>query len=242
MYMNNIFAFWTGDNPIPEVRLRSLQSMRTNSDCNIILVNNTNLHNYLDLNAIHPAYKYLNLAHKADYLRCYFMHHYGGGYCDIKQIDESWIPSFELLTSERNLLAVGYREVNRWGVANLYNSSVILGEPKSRRMQSKVMYRFYQINYKKLIGNGAFIFKPQTKLTEEWWSTLNYRLDTLLHDLKNNPAKYPKERPGEKYEGVISKYPAPWSYILGDILQPLSFKYRSVISRSLPPPKFTDYQ
>lgn len=240
--MNNIYVFWTGDNPIPEIRQRSLESMRINSNCNIVLVNNTNLHSFIDLKVIHPAYYYLNLAHRADYLRCYFMHHYGGGYCDIKQINDSWLPSFELLKNSKDLLCVGYQEIDRGGVANIYNSALLLNRPLHHRLKARAMYRFYQLNYKNIIGNVAFIFKPKSKLTEEWWNTLNCRLDVLLPDLKKNPAKHPKERLGQEYRGVISKYPVPWSYILGDILQPLSFKYKSVISRDLPPPKFTDYQ
>lgn len=113
--MNDIYIFWTGDNTIPEVRLKSIETMKTNSKSNIILVNNDNLHQFVAPNDIHPAYKYLNLAHKADYLRCYFMHNYGGGYCDIKQINDSWVPSFELLNSRDDLLCIGYREVNRGG-------------------------------------------------------------------------------------------------------------------------------
>lgn len=240
--MNNIYIFWTGDNAIPEVRLKSIEAMKTNSQSDVVFVHNENLHQYIDSNDIHPAYEYLNLAHKADYLRCYFMHNYGGGYCDIKQINASWIPSFELLDRRNELLCIGYQEVNRWGVANIHHSALLLNKSVFNKAKAKAMYKFYQLNYKSLIGNGAFIFKPKSALTQEWWNKLNTRLDELLPALKLNPAKYPKERGGHKYDGVISNYPVPWSYILGDILHPLSFKYRTVISRTLPPPKFTDYQ
>lgn len=240
--MNNIYIFWTGENIIPEVRLKSIETMRTSSQSNIILVNSKNLHQFVAPSDIHPAYEYLNLAHKADYLRCYFMHHYGGGYCDIKQINDSWTPSFKLLNNSDDLLCVGYQEINRWGVANIYNSALQLNFSKYKKVSAKVMYRFYQLNYKKLIGNGAFIFKPYSDFTQEWWDILNARLDDLMPELKLNPAIYAKDRRGHEYDGTISNYAVPWTYILGDILQPLSFKYRSVISRTLPPPKFTDYQ
>ena len=240
--MYNIYIFWTGDNPIPEVRLKSIEVMNTNSQSDIVLVDNDNLHQYIDSNDIHPAYEYLNLAHKADYLRCYFMHHFGGGYCDIKQINDYWRPSFELLNSRDDLFCIGYQEVNRWGVANIYKSADQLNLAIYKKFASKIMYRFYQLNYKSLIGNCAFIFKPNSNLTQEWWDILNTRLDELLPALRLNPAKHAKERGGHEYDGIISNYPVPWTYVLGDILQPLSFKYRSAISRTLPPPKFTDYQ
>lgn len=128
------------------------------------------------------------------------------------------------------------------GVANIYHSNIQLNSSMYKKALAKAMYRFYQLNYNKLIGNCAFIFKPQSELTQEWWDILNTRLDGFLPALKLNPARHLKERRGQEYDGVVSNYPVPWSYILGDIIQPLSFKYRTVISRTLPPPKFTDYQ
>lgn len=240
--MNNIFTFWTGDNEIPTIRKESLKIMARNSRAKIILIHPKNINEYMDIKNIHPAYHHLNLAHRADYLRCYFMHYYGGGYCDIKKINDSWIPSFNLLEQNKNLIAVGYQEINRWGVANLYNSSKQLNEAKTERIKSKIRYRFYQLNYKSLIGNGAFIFKPQTDLTNEWFEILNFRLDNLYSELKKYPAKYPKERKGHNYDGYISNYPVPWTYLLGDILQPLSFKYKKYISRTLPLLDFKNYQ
>jgi hypothetical protein len=43
---------------------------------------------------LHPAYKFLSAAHKADYLRCYLMHFYGGGYSDIKHLHFDFQPYF----------------------------------------------------------------------------------------------------------------------------------------------------
>lgn len=141
--MNNVYIFWTGDNVIPEVRLKSIEAMKALSQSNIILVDNSNLDEFVTASELHPAYEYLNLAHKADYLRCYFMHHYGGGYCDIKQINDSWVPSFELLDSKNDLLCIGYREVNRWGVANIHHSALLLNQSIFNKVKTKAMYRFY---------------------------------------------------------------------------------------------------
>lgn len=240
--MNKIYIFWTGDNAMSQARLDSIETMQKNSEAEIIIVDNNNLHLFINSKDFHPAYQYLNLAHKADYLRCYFMHNFGGGYCDIKQIDDSWNHSFKLLNDNEDLLCVGYQEINRWGVGNLYSSAVQLNRSNYKKLEAEIKYRYYQLNYKSLIGVCAFVFKPNTSLTTEWWNTLNDRLDELLPELQLHPAKYPKERGGHEYDGSISKYPVPWSYILADILHPLSFKYRSVISRTLPPPKFTNYE
>lgn len=240
--MNDLYVFWTGDNEIPDIRMDCINSIRANSKANVVLVDNKNLSDYISPCDIHPAYHFLNLAHKADYLRCYFMHHFGGGYCDIKKVSNSWEPSFSLLSNDDNLMCVGYPEVNRWGVGNLYKSYKLLNKSNMELLKKQALYRFYQLNYKKLIGNCAFIFKPNTPITQEWWNSLNMRLDYLLPDLQKNPAKYPKDYRGKFYDGVRSDYAVPWSFILADIIQPLSYKYRNCISRSLPKPDFNNYQ
>ena len=74
-----IWVFWTGDNEIPQIRKKNIESMKNKSGAEIILVTSGNLSEYIAVEKIHPAYNFLNFAHKADYLRCYFMHHFGGG-------------------------------------------------------------------------------------------------------------------------------------------------------------------
>lgn len=62
-----------------------------NSGVEVKLITPKNLNNYLlpDF-PLHPAYDYLSLVHKSDYLRCYFMHFHGGGYSDIKPNYKNW--------------------------------------------------------------------------------------------------------------------------------------------------------
>jgi hypothetical protein len=83
---NNIYCFWTGDNEMSQNRLDGLHNLQTVSECEVILVTPQNLNQYILPDApLHPGYKYLSETHKADYLRTYFMHFYGGGYSDIKK-------------------------------------------------------------------------------------------------------------------------------------------------------------
>ena len=239
--MSKIYAFWTGNNAMSDVRKASLASMAS-SGCEIVLVDNDNIHDFIEPHRLHNGYYYLHYAHRADYLRCYFMRSIGGGYSDIKKINSSWTPYFEMLASDETLWGVGYREISRHGVANIYQSSCILQQSRERRCRSWIQWRWLQLHYKALIGNCAFIFKANTRMVQEWWDELNARMDYLLPQLKQYPARYPKERPGHWYEGVVSSYPVPWSFLLGDILQPLALKYRKRLSRALPPPDFTNYQ
>ncbi len=238
--MRKVYVFWTGDNAMSEARRSSLDSMAT-TGCEVVLVDTHNLHDFVPAQRIHPAYPFLNLAHRADYLRCYFMKHFGGGYADLKPISHSWTEAFELLESDPNLWGIGYREVNRNGVANIYASSRQLNENPLRRLSTYIRWRLMRRQYKDLIGLCAFAFKPDTPFVNEWWDELNRRLDRLLPALQKTPARHPRERPGEIYAGEASRYPVPWTYVLGDIFHPLILKYRNHMNSSLPPPGFKDY-
>lgn len=236
-----IFCFWTGNNEISEIRKQGIASL-AESGLEVCLVTNTNLHEFIPSEKLHPAYYSLNLAHRADYLRAYFMHHFGGAYCDIKPLTSSWISVFEELATSNYFLAAGYPEVGRWGVGNCYHSTIQLNESRIKTLYFYIKYRFLQLNYTKLIGNGAFIFKPQTSITQAWWDELNFRLDKLQDKLLLHPAQYPKERMGHVYDGIASEYPVPWSYLLGEILAPIILKHSSRVLKNLPPPLMEKYQ
>ena len=212
------------------------------SGLEVCLVTNYNLHDYISSCDLHHAYYDLNLAHRADYLRAYFMHHFGGAYCDIKKLEHSWIDIFEELEANPKLLAAGYREIGFGGVGNCYKNAVLLDKSRFEKAKSYLQYRFLQLNYKKLIGNGAFIFKPDTVITRAWWNEVNKRLDSVSDKLAKNPAKMPKEYMGSSYEGVVSEYPIPWSYLLGDILPPIILRNTDKVLKKLPPPSFLNYQ
>ncbi|MEH6707414.1 MAG: capsular polysaccharide synthesis protein [Alloalcanivorax venustensis] len=241
MEVNNLFVFWTGSNQIPDIRRRAIDSM-SDTGLSVKLVTADNLAEYMDLDKIHPAYQNLNLAHRADYLRAYFMHHFGGGYADVKTIRESYLPMVKKLNSSDAYWAAGYKEVSRHGVANIYQSSLHMGDAFHERFYSYLKWRWLQLNYWRVIGNCAFIFKPGTDLTRRWWLEVNRRLDILQEDLEKHPAIYPKERGGVVYNGSLSRYPVPWSYILGDVLQLVVLRYSSRVLKDLPPPDFYEYQ
>lgn len=197
-----IYCFWTGDNPLTPNRKRCLQSLIDNSGVEVRLITPENLNNYiLKEYPLHKSYKYLSLVHRADYLRCYFMHHYGGGYSDIKVIENNIADLFDLLSSKSNKWMLGYHEVGRDGVAILDGK---LG-------------RDVRINYRYLIGNGAFICKPNSPLTKDWYLEVERRLDFYYEQLKENPGGIWGDNLG---------YPIPWTNILGSILHPLCLKYK----------------
>lgn len=209
--MNNIYVFWTCDNKISENRLNSIKQLKEVTECNIIFVDINNLKNYLlDEHPLHPAYKYLSAVHKSDYLRTYFMNFYGEGYCDIKKTTGSWKQSFH----------------------DLYNSDAWINGYKEIPGGSPV-----GINHNYLIGNGAYICKKNTPLTNEWYNNMIILLDKKLEDLKKNPANNPRD----SFNNNGSKYPIAWAEMLGCIFHPLIFKYKEKVLKTLPILIFNNY-
>lgn len=236
-----VFTVWY-DGPMPAIRAESLAMLRRNVGVDVVLIDKDSLPAWLVPAAgLHPAFKHLSDVHKADYLRCYLMHFQGGGYVDLKPVDTNWSTEFDRLDAARDFFALGYREPNRGGIATfgleLKHETGFLA-----RLAAWSRYRWLQANYRSLMGNDAFIFRPQSPLTTEWFAELSRRLDGYADQLSAHPAAHPRDHLGFLVEGRKSGYPIPWSAILGDILHPLSLKYRRRILRTLTPPRFTDYR
>nr|VFJ57707.1 MAG: Capsular polysaccharide synthesis protein [Candidatus Kentron sp. FW] len=216
---------------MPPTRKTCLQSIEQNSGVQVVLVTPHNLGEYIiEEYPLHGAYDYLSYTHKADYLRCYFMHHYGGGYSDIKQVNFDWNPYFAKIEGDDDIWAIGYPEVGPEGVA------APPGAIDEMRKQ-----------WTKLIGQCAYICRPNTPFTLEWYTKLHKELDDHLHLLRLHPAKHPQDRYKKKSENKLartlglyrSKYPLRWAQILGEISHPLFLKYAHKICNRLPPPDFS---
>ena len=221
-----IFCFWTGENQISEQRKAALLSMITTTGCPVILLNKFVIPAWeLKDHPFHKAYEYLSETHKADYLRCYFMHHFGGGYSDIKATNRNWCDAF-LRLEQSNALALGYTEIAE-GVARIGGDLELL----------------LKKNFKSLIGGGAFIFKPNTELTCRWYGETNALLDRKLALLRKNPASFPQDRTGVNLGGGNpSKYPLRWSELLGEIFHPLVFEFKDKVLHYQIEPIFENYR
>lgn len=216
-----LFCFWTDSNPMPIERNNALRGM-CKSGLEVEFITQNNLSEWIVKgHPLHSAYPYLSAIHRADYLRVYFMHHYGGGYSDIKHINNSWIVSWNKLF-ESDKWAIGYREVGPRGVAII----------------PSIKYIYLLWHWKVLIGNCAYIFKPGTAFTNEWLKLSNEFLDSKLVDLKLNPANVPEDYRGRPFVGGHSKYPVRWTELLGNIFHPLCLKYSNFILYDLPHPDF----
>lgn len=201
-----VYTFWTGDNEMSDNRKRCLLSLQSKLGVKVVLVTPSNLDQYiLQSDPLPDAFQYLSCNHKSDYLRAYFMHYYGGGYSDIKEISTSWEGSFEMLEREKAFV-IGYPELSADCVATPNDSET---------------YNDLKFYWRKLIGNGAFICRAQTRFTEEWYRESKRRLLDNSKDLMTHPALDPF--------GTNSDYPIKWTYMMGDIFHPLCLKYHKKI-------------
>ena len=246
-----IYCFWLNEEEMSDNRKKSLDNLRNVTDCEIVFIDKYTLPNYiLPEYPLHEGYEYLSEVHKSDYLRCYFMHHYGGGYSDIKQTLGSWVPFFDKLYSDENIYCIGYAEKS-------VNDVAILEMCTLNPVQSKYCIEYstnesgnewdstqIRQNWSSLIGNGAYICKKNTKFTKDWLLRLNEKMDGYLGQLKANPARWERDARGHinPNNGNVSEYPIGWSVIHGNIFHPLCLKYKNNIINDLHYPVCINYK
>lgn len=198
-----IWAFWTGPNPMSEARRTGLEKLRSvNEGIPVTLVTSSDLVDYVvDGHPLHPAYKHLSYTHRSDYLRAYFLHHFGGGYSDIKPMTHSWDSHFAQAELSRAwLLGAALRSTYQTG-----NNRGRLGVHMRR-------------HYRRLVEGSAIIVRSHTALTAEWLREVERSLTYAAPALEESPHD-------ERGLGADPGYPLLWMDLLGDILQPLLLKY-----------------
>ena len=122
---------------------------------------------------LHPAYEGLSLIHRADYLRTYLMHHYGGGYTDVKAAMSSWAPAFDEINADQDVWLTGYPELS-------YRFVAPVPLPARRELQA---------HHARLLGNGAYICRPETPFTAAWLTEAERRLDDWSSDISQSPER-----------------------------------------------------
>jgi hypothetical protein len=153
------------------------------------------------------------------------MHHYGGGWADIKHTSADWRPFFDKL-KKSNALALGYTELPD-GIPHISGAN---GDE-------------LRANYRKNIGLCAFIFKKTSQITVQWYSALIKILDDKFEQLSRHPASHPQDQLGLRLpDGSASNYPITWSGILGDIFHPLMYRSNAKILQDSIQPQFFGYR
>jgi len=200
-----VFSFWTGDNALTPNRERSLARLREVLGLRHVLVTAYDLDEWvLEAHPLHPAYEYLSLVHRSDYLRAYFAHHYGGGYVDLKAPTMPWVTAFERIARDDEAWFASDRLHSVAWVAQLGGS---LGRDLRR-------------HYHLVAANTAFAARPHSPFTAEWLHEVEARLDQGLEAVRRSPGGIRGEGPG---------YPFAWNELLNDIHHPLCLKYHAHI-------------
>ena len=208
-----IYCFWTGTNEMSENRKKCLDNLTKYSGVPVILVTPTNLNKFIIKDKpLHEGYQYLSETHKSDYLRTYFMRFHGGGYSDIKKTTGDWNDSFTKLNNSDKWI-IGYREYEG-GSAN----------------------KSLTDDWKDLIGNGAYICKPNTPFVIEWYNNMNSVMDTKYEELKKNPSTFPRDK-----KELNNGYPIEWNELLGRIFHKYVYYYKDKVMRTLPTINTEDY-
>lgn len=217
MHSGSIFTGWIGKNPMSPERAAALQSIFQKSGRPVVFITDDTRGDWeVPESPFHPAYPYLSEVHKADYLRVYVLHHFGGGYTDIKPVLKSWTPHFEMF-SESDALALGYPELSPNSVAQLPGE---LGQQ-------------LRTHYAELIGVCSLIFRRQTALTTEWISNTHRHLTDHFETLKQHPARHPMDRLGVTLpDGSVSKYPFEWTGVGGNQFHPAILKFRHQVMQT----------
>lgn len=206
MIDRKIYCFWFGEE-MSENRAKCYQTILDNSGVEVVLVTKDNLDSFVVKESpLHDGFKYLSDTCKSDYLRAYFMHHHGGGYTDIKQTYFDWNKYFDML-ERSNFDCIGYRE------AKPYHVHYVPG----------------QRYFKKFIGQGSYIHKKKSFLSDKWFKNMTLEMDKHYDQLVEYPGTY---HPRAIYGGILdnntdftdSKYPFTWSQLGGGVWHRTQFE------------------
>lgn len=218
-----IFTFWTGDEAMSAQRQEAIARMPSVTEAHVALVTAKDLPRWVVPGApLHAAYPYLSAVHRADYLRSYFMHHYGGGYSDVKPARASWLSAFARLEQHPECWVVGYREVSPDAVAHVADAA---------------LYQELRRQYASLPGNGAYVCRPGSPLTTSWLTRVHEVLDQKVDQLRTYPAPHARASRQED-----PRYALGWTEICGNIFHPLCLEHVEHVAPILPPPEFSNYQ
>ena len=222
MLQRNLYSFWVGHNNLVmnQNRINGLESIKNNSNVNFILINNENLPDYiLEGHPLHQGFNYLSDVHKADYLRTYFMHHYGGGYTDIKPCSWDWNTYFDQLENS-----------DAFGIGAPEDEGELSVTLKQRAWLGK--------HWDKLVSNDLYIFKPNTEFTTKWYNKLLEIMDIKFNNLQKFPAKNSREAA----DTIATRYPIEWGEILLEIFHPLCYEYTDRLIKTMPLPITKNYR
>lgn len=227
-----VWCYWSGK-AMSKNRQLSFDMLTKNVGVPVFLVTNENIDQIEKINSpFHKSFPYLSDVHKSDYIRIYLLHHYGGGWHDIKATEISFTDVWtEFIDSE--IYMIGHPE-REGGPATVFD--------KEKRWMPDY--------WRDLISVTSWVGKPNTKLSEAMLTGIEALLEEHFEALKKHPAKHSREKKviGKSKLAKIfirlknfitnrnNNYPLPWT-VFGNIFHPLNYQYRNHISLKLPQDK-----
>lgn len=224
-----IWCYWAGGS-MNENRHLSFNTLVDNIQVPVFLINKDNLHQIrLPKHPFHPAFPYLSAVHQSDYIRIYLLHHYGGGWHDIKATEVSYKEVWSEFENP-NIYLIGRQE-------RIGGSATVFDEEN----------RWMPDYWADLISVTSWVGRPHTELSQAMMDGIDELLDINLETLKRYPAKHPREKKVINKNIVITyltkiknmltgrnnHYPLPWT-VFGNIFHPLNYKFKDHISLTLP--------
>jgi len=198
-----IYVFWTGDNELTHNRKICLNHLKEITECNIVLVTKDNLHEYILPEA--PLHE---------------------GY------------KYLSLTHRADYLRTYFMHFHGGGYTDIKIPTGSWKKAFDDIIENKNIYingypELPQYNLDGYIGNCAYIARPNSEFTREWYNKLIHKMDEKI-PLFNKSGYTPT--PAQQFD---ENYPIHWEEILGDIFRSVLPKYIGKnILYSVPKPNF----
>lgn len=247
-----VWTFWLHEYPLEGAGLSTFEALPISLDVNVQLVEPDILPQYnVTEKPFHPALKYLAPNHKIDYLHAYFMHHYGGGYLEIRprKDNTTWTGPFDYVASndsywflgapskedipcdESNIKDVWCKELQAksWlsGAANMSYAETKIGmsswTPSKGPCCTQVSEHYTKAQWPR---HDGYIMRKQTAFTEEWLGLVHDHLDAKLSEFKKPLYSTPTEDCCVKHQ---EGYPLRFDELRGEIWSLLIMKYQQHI-------------
>lgn len=205
-----------------ENRVRSLEMMRRSLGVPVLLVNAENINDFIvEGSPLHPAFEFLSDVHKSDYIRIYLLHHYGGGWHDIKPTEISYSGAWDVF-ADPEVYFVGKPEIDG-GAACVYDD------------EGSYMPHVWQ----GLVATNRWIGRAHTPLSRRLFDLINGVLDENYKQLSRSPAHNAYSHKDDRRNSKLirrllgRRYPLQWT-LFGDLFHPLNYEFRHNFSRTLP--------
>jgi hypothetical protein len=214
-----IWCYWAGSQ-MNENRQRGFEMMQKYMGAPICLVTELNINEFVvEGFPLHPAFQYLSPVHQSDYFRIYLLHHYGGGWHDIKPTMVNIFQVWDAF-NDHEVYLVGKPEI-KGGPAKVFNENG-LWMPEL---------------WNELVATNRWVGRAKTPFSNELYNAINQLLDENIECLKKYPARNAYDKKKQGFSSLISfgknKYPLPYT-VFGNLFHPLNYKYRNNFKRILP--------